>query len=126
MITAPASRQVPGERRLVGRHEPVEGQRAARGRHVGGVDVVLERDRYAVQRAAYLALRAFAIERLGLFERIAIYGDGRMQLVLVEPDSDEVLLYQLPRRDAPLLHGGLHLRDGGFHHAKRGAPAPPV
>ena len=44
--------EVLGQRRLVRRHQPGKRQRAAGGRHVRGVNVVLERDRDAVQRTA--------------------------------------------------------------------------
>ena len=111
-----------GERRLVGRHEPVEGQGPSRGRHVGGVDVVLERDRDAVQRAAHLALRALAIESFRFPQRVAIHRDRRVQLVLVERDALEVLADQFPRSDAPLFHGGPHLWDGRLDDARPAAP----
>ena len=57
MMTAPASRSRVRQRGLVGRHQPGERQRAAGRRHVGGVDVVLERDRDAVQRPAHASAR---------------------------------------------------------------------
>ncbi len=49
--------QVRDQRRLVRRDEAGERQRAAGGRHVRGVDVVLERDRDAVQGTAHLPAR---------------------------------------------------------------------
>ena len=50
--------QVFYERGLIWRDESIEDKRAARGWHVGGVDVVFDRDGDAVQRAASCAARA--------------------------------------------------------------------
>ena len=57
--------QVRRERRLVRRHQLVERERAAGRPHVGRVDVVLQRDRNAVQRTADLALRALPVALVG-------------------------------------------------------------
>ena len=62
--------QVRGERRVVGRDVALEGHRPAGGRQVGGVDVVLERDRNAVQRPAHLAGLALGVEPVGLVQRL--------------------------------------------------------
>jgi hypothetical protein len=56
-----------------------------------------ERDGNAVQRAANLALRALAIERIGLVERLRIDRQRRVEAVLVHRDADQILLDQLPR-----------------------------
>ena len=56
----------------------------------GGVDVVFERDRDAVQRAAQSSLRALAIELVGLLERVRVDGDRRVNPVLVHRQAHEV------------------------------------
>ena len=71
MMIAPASRRFFVSVASYGGTKPVERQRAAGGRHVGRVDVVLERDRNAVQRPADLALRPLAVALVGLLERVA-------------------------------------------------------
>ena len=96
---------------FIRRHVAGKGERAAGGGHVRGVDVVLERDRNAVQRTAQLALRALAIERVGFLERLRIHGQRRVQPVFVGRKPNQVLLDQLPRRDLSLGHRRLHLRD---------------
>ena len=79
--------QVLRQRRLVRRHESGERQRAAGRRHVGRVDVVLERDRDAVQRTAHFARRALAVALVGLLERARVDRDRRVQPVLVDRDA---------------------------------------
>ena len=108
------------ERGVVGRHQAGEGQRPAGGRHEGGVDVVLERDRDAVQRPADLAGGALAIERVGLFQRLVVDGDDGVDRVFVHRDAREVLRDDLARGGASLLHRRLHLGNRGFHDRERG------
>ena len=86
---------------------------------VGRVDVVLERDRNAVQRSADAALRALAIERVGVGERVRVHRDRGVQLVLVGRDAGEVLLHDLVRRRAPGLHRRLHVGDAGLEDTER-------
>ena len=66
MMIAPASRRFFVSVASYGGTRSVERERAAGRRHVGRVDVVLERDRDAVQRTADLAGRALAIALVGL------------------------------------------------------------
>ena len=111
--------QVLRHRRLVRRHEAVEDERAAGRRHVGRVDVVLQRDRDAVQRAARLPLRPLAVPLLGLAKGLAVDRDGRVELVLVDGDSRQALEDEIARRYPPLLHRRPHLRDRGLDDRKR-------
>jgi hypothetical protein len=116
--------QVLRQRGFVGRDIAGEHQRAAGRRHVGGVDVVLERDRDAVQRSAELALRALAIERVGLGERVRIDGQCGVEPIFVHRNPDQVLLDQLARGDLLLRHRLHHLRDGRLDHGE--APLLPL
>ena len=95
--------QVLRERRVVRRHEVGERERAAGGRHVGRVDVVLERDRDPVQRSADASAGALAVERVGDRERVRVHRDDGVQPVLVERDAREVLQHDLARGRALLL-----------------------
>ena len=52
------------------RHALLEEPAGAGRAHAGGVDVVLERDRDAVQRAAPLAAPGFRLHRPGVGERL--------------------------------------------------------
>ena len=76
-----------------------------------------------------LPLRALAVARVGFLERVRVHRDDRVQLVLVGRDAREVLLHDLARGDALLLHRRLHFRDRRFDHAERLAcgrqPGPP-
>ena len=104
--------QVLRERRLVGRDEAVEGERAAGRRHVRRVDVVLQRDWNAVQRAPHLAGRALAIAFVGILQRVGVDVDRGAEHRLIHPDAREVHLDQVVRCQPPLLHRLTHLRDG--------------
>ena len=103
--------QVRDQRRLVRRDEAGERQCAAGGRHVRGVDVVLERDRDAMQRTAHLARPALAVEGVGLVEGARIDRDRGVDPVFVEGDAQQVLRHQLARGDPPGGHRRLHLRN---------------
>jgi hypothetical protein len=86
---------------------------------VGGVDVVLERHRDAVQRAAHLTLRALAIQGIGLVERMRIHVDRGVQPILVEPEPHQILADDLARRRLAGLHGRLHIRHRRLVDAER-------
>ena len=111
--------QVLRQRRLVRRDETRKRQRTPGRRHIRRVNVVLEGDRDSVQRAADLALRAFTIPLVRLLQRMGVHRDDRIQPVLVHRDSRKVLVDDLARRGAPLLHRSPHLGDSGFNHRER-------
>jgi hypothetical protein len=106
--------------RFVGRDEPIDGESAAGGRHVGGLYVVLERDGDAVEGTSNPALRALAIPFGGFLERIAIHSEGGMQLILIDGNAREVLRDEFPRSDLTLLHGGAHVGNRSI----RAGPSP--
>ena len=110
--------QVRGERRVVGRDEALEGHRPAGGWQVGRVDVVLERDRDAVQRPAHLPGLALGVEPIGLGQRPGVHRQRRVDALFVERDALQVLLDQLSGRDPPLGHRLLHVGDAGFDHGE--------
>ena len=114
----PAVAEIFRHRRFVGRHEAVEDERATGGGHVGGLDVVLDGDRNAVQRPADVSLLALAIALVGLFERIGVHGDRRVQLVLIRGDAREALQHELSRGDPSGPQRLLHLRNGRFDDAE--------
>src|SRR6185369_12101689 len=99
-------------------HETIESQRTSGGWQVGGVDVVFDRNGDTVQRPTYFSLRPFTVPRVSFLKRLGIHGDRGVELVFVKSDSREILRHQLTRRDAPLLHGRLHLGDAGFNYAE--------
>ena len=82
----PGFAQVLHKRCLIRRHETVESQSAARGRHVRGVNVVFHRDGNTVERPANLTLRPLAVPRIGFLKRVPVHRDRRMQLVFVQRD----------------------------------------
>ena len=80
-----------------------EAKRAAGGRHVGGVVVVLDQDRDAVQRPAHFLVGALAIQRVGFFARARVDHHDRVQprpRLVVGLDARQVRLDQPARRDA--------------------------
>ena len=112
--------QIPGERGFVGRDQPLEREGAARRPHVRRVDVVLQRDRDAVQRSADAPLGTLAVERVGFLQRFRVDGDGRVEQVLVLGDAREVLLHDLVRGEASRLHRRLHVGDAGLEDVEAG------
>ena len=106
--------------RVVGRHQADEGQRPAGGRHERGVDVVLQRDRDAVQRAADLAGRALAVEGVGLLQRLVVDGDDGVDGVLIHRDAGQVLRDDLARRGAPCPSSPPASRESWLPRPRRG------
>jgi hypothetical protein len=95
MITAPASRRFFVSVASYGGVYPANASAPPGRRHVGGVNVVFQRDRNAVQRPADPAGRALAIERVGVLEGARVDGDSRVHAVLVQREAHEVLLHEL-------------------------------
>ena len=110
--------QVLRQRRVIRRHQVTERQRAARGADVGGVDVVLQRDRNAVQGTANAAGGALLVHRVGLGEGARVHRDDGVQPVLVGGDARQVRRDQLARGDAPILQRGLQLGNARLHDAE--------
>ncbi len=79
------------------------------------MNIVLQCDGYAVERATDATLLALAVEALGFRHRIGIYADAGIQAVLVKGDAHQVSLHEIPRRQAPFTHRALHIRDACLH-----------
>ena len=85
---------------FVRRNESVEGASAPPVvGMIGGVDIVFDRDRDAVQRPANVCLGTLAVQLVGLFESVWVHGNRRVQLVFVQGDADKILRDQLSRCD---------------------------
>jgi hypothetical protein len=108
--------QISRQRGVVRHHQALERDRAPGGRHVGGMDVVLQRNRDAVQRAAHLAGPPLAIEAIGFLERLRVHRQRGVQFFFIERDANQVLLHELARGDAAFTHRALHLGDRRFDH----------
>jgi hypothetical protein len=95
-----------------------QGDRAGRGLHrVAGVDVVLQQDWNAVQRAAHLAGSAFGIERFGDRQRIGVEFDHRIDArpgTVDALDARQIGAHQILRTHAAGSLGGGELFDAGF------------
>src|SRR6185436_6025688 len=105
--------------RLVGRHQAGEGERPAGGGQIGRVDVVLQRNGDAVQRAPDSALPALPVQNVGLIEGFRVNQNGGLQLVFVGSNAQQILDDELPRGGAALLHRRLHLGNARLDHAER-------
>ena len=130
-MTAPASRS----RRAIGRvlfdAHADQRQRASRRLHlVGGVDVVFEQDRDAVQRSARTALGSFAIERLGNGERIGVgldHAAQRWAAAIDRLDALQVRLDYLARAGLAARLARLQLGDADLFDVDcQSAPSVPV
>jgi hypothetical protein len=75
---------------------------------------ISERDENAGERAAQRALRALAIEGVGLLEHARIHRDDGLELILVERDPRQVCDDQLARRQAPVRQRLAQLGDAGL------------
>ena len=75
-ITAPAARSIVTTVGVVARRAPLVQHRAVLGRHVGGVDDVLQADRHAVQRADRLARAPALVGGARLVERELLVEEG--------------------------------------------------
>jgi hypothetical protein len=84
------------------------------------MNVVFQRDRDAVQRAAHTSLRAFRVTRVGLGERSGIDGDRGVDAAVVQRDARQVLGDDVARSHAVLLHRALHVGDRGLDHREAG------
>ena len=100
--TAPAARSRSATCESRGRDRALERQRAGRGRHpVGGVDVVLEQHRNAVQRAARRPWPPAPVELLGDGERVGVGLDDRLERDARPVHRGDPLEVELGDRAAP-------------------------
>jgi hypothetical protein len=83
------------------------------------VDVVFERDGYAMERTADPSCRTLAVELRGFVERARIDCDRRMYAVLVHRQPDQILADDLAGRDAPGCQSGLQFREARLGDSKR-------
>jgi hypothetical protein len=74
-----------------------------------------------MKRTADLPVATFTIARVGFVERVVVDDHHRVEGLVVHRDARQVLEQQLARGDAPLFHGGAHLRDARFDDGE--APA---
>ena len=105
---------------VVGRHAPGEPDRAGRGHHVVGVEVVLHQDGDAEEGAGLLAGGQRRVQFAGAVEGGGVHHRDRVDALLVGFDAVEVRLHHQAAggraREDRLLHPG----DGGFHHVDGG------
>ena len=103
---------------VAGRARALEGERAGGGRGaVAGVDVVLDQDREAVQRAAGALRPALGVERVGDGQRVGVGLDDAAQLrpaAIEGVDAVEVGLGQRARGQLPGGHSLLEIGERGF------------
>ena len=78
------------------------------------MDVVLQRDRDAVQRPAQSPLRPLAVELIGFFQGAWVHAGHSVQAVLVLADARQVVRHQLTRGHAPLGQRLLEFRNPGL------------
>ena len=110
----PCLAQLPHHERVVGRDRSVEEDRPASSGQVGGVEVVLEDDRDAVQQRLLALGLAFGIQRPGRFERPGIEREHRVQqraLLVVGLDARQPELHQPLRGERAGVHRRGQLRD---------------
>ena len=103
------------DERIVGRDRALEEHRPAGGRHVGGVDVVLEHDRDAVQRRARALGLPLGVERAGRLERLRVerhHRVNRWALAVVRLDAGQEALHQLLRGQGAGGEGRVQVGDG--------------
>ena len=110
----PGRLEVARDRGVVVRHQVGEGERPTGRRHLHRLDVVLERDRDAVQRPTNAPRSALAIERIGDRQRLRVHRDHGVEFVFVRRNAGEILLHDLTRRGALLFERGAQVGETGF------------
>ena len=106
--------EAPHLRGVVRRNRGGQAESAGRRRHVGGVVVVLDHHRDAVQRPAHVAGRALGIEIGGDLGGARVDGDHRVEgraALVVGRDPFEVGRHELYRGDRAVTHRGAQLAD---------------
>ncbi len=110
--------QLRDHRRVAARHIVLERQAASGGRHrVGGLDIVLDQHRNAVQRSAHPPRPTLGVERLGLGQRVGIERDHAAQrrpLAVHRRDPREIRPDQIDTARRPRRHACLKLIDRAF------------
>ncbi len=84
---------------------------------IGSLDVVLDEDRHAVQRAAGTARLAFGVERCRDVERARVgfnHGPQVRTMPVQLLDPRQVALRELLRTHAPVGEGGRNIRERQF------------
>ena len=120
--------------------QPLHDERVARGTilgereraggvdHAGGVDVVLDQNREAVQRPAHLARPALGIARVGVGERGGVHLDDRVQprsRIVDRRDAIEIGLRQRARRELARGHPIARIDSAQLRDVQHGRAAVP-
>ncbi len=113
-MMAPARRSRSIDRRITPRHRLLEDEAAAGGRHVDGIDVVLDRNWNAMQRPAPAFRPPLLVKRARNRRGARIHAQHRPQpepLAIERLDPREVLLHQRLVGEPAGIDGGLDFRD---------------
>ena len=117
--------QPPHDEGVVWRDGLGQGDRGARRRHIGGVEVVLHDHWNAVEGPAVGPVRDIeAIQLSGGVERTWVQGQNRVErrpLVVVRLDPAEVVLHQLHAGESTRGEGVVDPSDGGFFQGEGAA-----
>ena len=100
--------------------EPLE---AGGRRQSGVVDVVLDHDGHAVERAARAFRPVLPVQRLGSGQGLRVHRHEGVVALLVDGDSVQEGLYELDDRVDGVPEVALHLVGGQLHHVDRRAGA---
>jgi hypothetical protein len=98
---------------VVARRAPLVQRAAVLGRHIAGIDDVLQPDRYAVERPDRLARAAQLVRGAGLLERTVLVEEGPgLHLRLERADALEAGFDELLRSQQALLETALRFGSG--------------
>ena len=107
------------------RHVAREAQGAAGGRHAGGIDVVLEQDRNAVQRADRPRRLELRIQVIGDLQRFGIDQDNGVQgwtALIIGIDARQIHFGQPAGSQPALPHRGMDVLDGRLDQVELDRP----
>ena len=118
----PRFAKLSNEKGVIGRHRPLEQERARRRRHVGRVEIVFQNDGDAVQGRTRSLGSALRVESARTLHRVRVHRDDRAQLrpsVVIGLDTGEIERDELLGAQRSGVESGVDVSDRSFRELER-------